>query len=207
MASKIPLLSRHGKNTAYTTTNKSELESSLSPKAATGAIFGRSNTQGGLKQQILSNEINFPDHNLNSEQSFAENLNRAQSEISLLRKELQMKNNELLKLKKLSKIQDKCKTPQTQVESESPSKVARGAKRSKVKSRLTTGDNRNKNIIDNFERSASPSDEYYETAKISPTSSYSNSVYSKGLGNIKSSQSCRNVEPDVSSQGKIINKL
>lgn len=36
-----------------------------------------------------------------------ENLQRAKSEISLLRKELKMKNNELQKLKKIEKVQKK----------------------------------------------------------------------------------------------------
>ena len=56
-------------------------------------------------------------------------------------------------------------------------------------SRLTTGNKRVINTNIDIEKSNSHSDEYYETAKVSPTSSYSNSIYSKGISHLKSSQS------------------
>lgn len=70
-------------------------------------------------------------------------------------------------------------------------------RRAKLKSRAKTGQT-TKDYSQglHLDRSNSPpSDEYYETAKISPTNSFTNSVYSKGI-QIKSSQSCRNVTSD-----------
>ena len=70
------------------------------------------------------------------------------------------------------------------------------SRRSKLKSRATTGEGRKVSQIESQERSNSQSDEYYETTKVSPTSSYSTSVYSKGIPHIKSSQSCRKTDQE-----------
>lgn len=77
----------------------------------------------------------------------------------------------------------------TQEGSASPKKFSRVSQRRKNYSRLTTGNKRVINTNIDIEKSNSHSDEYYETAKVSPTSSYSNSIYSKGISHLKSSQS------------------
>lgn len=187
---KIPSISRHlVSNTAEATNKKSRFEGSLSPESKANFNFSRSNTQGKQKQHLFSPGDPIP-QNLDSDRDFNENLNRANSEISILRQELVKKNNELLKLKKLG---NKSKTPHGGFHSLSPNKSATSIQKKKIKSHLTIGNRRKVNERD---KSNSQSDEYYETTKVSPTSSYSTSVYSKGISQIKSSQSCRQVDPE-----------
>lgn len=189
---KIPSISRHlVSNTAEANNKNSRFECSLSPESKANFNFSRSNTQGKLKQHLFSSGDPIP-QNLDSDRDFDENLNRANSEISILRQELIKKNNELLKLKKLG---NKSKTPHGDFHSLSPNKSATSVQKKKIKSHLTIG---NKRKVSEREKSNSQSDEYYETTKISPTSSYNTSVYSKGISQIKSSQSCRQIEPDSS---------
>lgn len=186
---KIPMISRQlASNTAVASNKNSRLDNSVSPTAGHKMMFERSKTQGKLKQELFSNREKFINHNADTEVNFSENLQRATSEINMLRQELRNKNTELQRLKKLSKIQEKCKTPHNQLNSQSPKKHRMGASRGKIKSRLTTGDNRRKQVSEN-DNDNSQSDEYYETTKMSPSSSHNNSVYSKGIPQIKSSQS------------------
>ena len=124
-----------------------------------------------------------------------ENLERAQSEITLLRQELKMKNIELQKLKNFRKNDNKCKTPLINEDFKSPNKSSLSTRRAKQKSRAKTGDIQgNERTNENLNKSNNHSDEYYETTKISPTSSIANSIYSKGIPQIKSSQSWREIE-------------
>jgi hypothetical protein len=149
-----------------------------------GRIMERSKTQEKLKGNLVSRGDSEGRQDFASEKHFDENLQRANSEISKLRKELRMKNSELMKLKK-AKGQQKWKTPHDQTVAINANNMG-STRRPKVNTRLAVG-----------EKSNSPSEEYYETTKLSPTSSYSNSVYSKGMGQkIKSSQSCRQTNQD-----------
>lgn len=186
---KIPSINRQlANNTAYGKKGKKLADNSMN-KNLTGIPLGRSNTQGKLKQNLFSPKEKVIKQGFESERSFADNLSQAKNEISILKEELKKKNNELFKLKKFRKIQDKCKTPQNQVGSDSPNKTSRGTKKRKIHSRLTAGTRRGPNKNLDTDRSNSQSDDYYETAKISPGSSYSNSIYSKGISQLKSSQS------------------
>lgn len=188
---RIPSLSRHlVSNTANASDKNSRFETSFSPTANQQFRFERTNTQGKLKLNLFSGTDRDTLPPANSERSFAENLDRANSEISILRQELKKKNNELAKLKKISRPNTKTKIPHPQIDANSPSKKsAVSVGRRKPNSRLTTGNRRKPKIAGEMDRSNSQSDEYYETTKMSPTSSYSNSVYSKGIPQIKSSQS------------------
>jgi hypothetical protein len=91
----------------------------------------------------------------------------------------------------------------------SPSK-REAIRRAKLKSRAKTGqtvkDGTSQHLL--LDHSNSPSDEYYETTKISPASSVANSVYSIGNKGMqtKSSQSCRNTQDGAQSALRI-NKL
>jgi hypothetical protein len=111
----------------------------------------------------------------------------------MLRQELNKKNNELLKFKKFGSIGDRSKIPNGDFDRCIPNKTAASVQKRKIHSRLTNG---NKRAVNERDRSNSQSDEYYETTKVSPKSSYSTSVYSKGISHIKSSQSCRLIEPE-----------
>lgn len=75
-------------------------------------------------------------------------------------------------------------------------------RRTKLKSRAKTGQTvKDPSTGLLLDASNSPSDEYYETTKISPTSSIANSVYSKGVPHAKSSQSCRNTAQEMQNTG------
>ncbi|CAI2384453.1 unnamed protein product [Moneuplotes crassus] len=192
--SKIPKISRHSEaNTAYSSKNKRRDGNSMDKKLIP-IQYERSNTQGRLKQNLFSPKEKTIKQGIDSDRSFNSSLVKANNEISILRDELKKKNSELMKLKKFRKFPDKCKTPMSQVEGQSPKKGFTAGRKRRTHSRLTTGNKRNVNL--DSERSNSQSDDYYETAKVSSQSSYSNSIYSKGITKIKSSQSCRNIEQE-----------
>ena len=93
-----------------------------------------------------------------------ENLERAQSEITLLRQELKMKNIELQKLKNFRKNDNKCKTPLINEDFKSPNKSSLSTRRAKQKSRAKTGDRQgNERTNENLNKSNNHSDEYYNT--------------------------------------------
>jgi hypothetical protein len=106
MHPQMPLISRH---LVSTTAHTSDANSGLDglPNNGGNVGMGRTNTQGKLKTNMfLTNNPRFQTNtpvDINND----ENLQRAKSEISLLRKELKMKNNELQKLKKIEKVQKK----------------------------------------------------------------------------------------------------
>lgn len=189
LPTQVPSITRKlVSNTANSNGKPTMLDNVISPKNATAPLFERSNTNVTMKQHLYKNGEMLHQGTQNIDHSYSDNLTRAHSEIRQLRQELKMRNTELLKLKNLSKIQQKCKTPQTE-EATSPQKRTFSSRRSKLKSRAKTVQQANAEKGGNREGSNSQSDEYYETTKLSPTSSYSNSVYSKGIPHIKSSQS------------------
>jgi len=105
---KIPKISRHTvSNTAFSTNkNKRNKENSID-KNFIGIQYERTNTQGNLKQALFSPQEKVINQGFNSERSYNNNLQKANFEISILKDKLKKKNNELLKLKKFSKIKDK----------------------------------------------------------------------------------------------------
>lgn len=118
-----------------------------------------------------------------------------------------MKNIELQKLKNFRKV-DKCQTPSLNEEIKSPNKSSLSTRRAKQKSRAKTGDRQtNEQTTDNMNKSNNQSDEYYETTKISPTSSMTGSVYSKGISQIKSSQSWRKLDQENHAVNFVTNNL
>jgi hypothetical protein len=190
---KIPPISRHLMSvTAHTNATNSRFDGILSPDAKDNFNFSRSNTQGKIKWHLFSPGEPTP-HRIDTDHDFSKHLVKANTEISMLRQELSKKNNELLKLKKFGSIGDRSRIPNGNIDTRSPNKTATSVQRRKIHSRPTNG---NKRTVNERERSNSQSDEYYETTKVSPTSSYSTSVYSKGISHIKSSQSCRLIEPE-----------
>lgn len=184
---QIPLISRQlNSNTAEVSGKHSRIETSKSPTNTNTVLFDRS-TKNKIRKTFHTVIDKQPIADDKSQKSYTDNLQRAQSEISLLRQELKIKNTELLKLKNQRIFQDKCKTPIELKDYISPKKSV--SRRSKLRSRAKTGEGRATGINEQLERSNTQSDEYYETTKISPTSSFTNSVYSKGITQIKSSQS------------------
>lgn len=194
---QIPIITRQlVSNTAHTSSKHSRIENSISPTKPNNPTFERSHTQVKLKKGFNTASGTRLNSDIPSQRVYTDNIVRANSEISMLRKELQMKNKELMKLKKLGKLPNKCKTPHTDVDQRSPSSNLSTSRRTVLKSRAKTGEGRKVSQIGGHERSNSQSDEYYETTKHSPTASFTTSVYSKGIPQIKSSQSCRQKKQD-----------
>jgi len=174
------------------------------PKNINDPIFKRSNTRTHLKKPSVTEHDTKSGINSNSERKYEDNLQRANSQISLLKHELMVKNNELTKLKKLEKLKQKCKTPHN-FDTISPNNKG-STRRAQLKSRAKTGNTiKIPNYEEKLDASNSHSDEYYETTKISPTSSFNSSIYSKGIPQIKSSQSCRNTNQETNEK-KLQNK-
>ena len=197
MQTQIPLITRQiASNTAYPSTKNSRIENNKTPKNGEIAISARNRIQNKSKTKFFNhNGLKLQSH-FASNTLYEDNLKRANSEIDLLKQELQQKNKELLKLKSTDKFSDKCKTPHTNSDMISPNKLNL-SRRMKLKSRVKTGQPKVEIPEDlDLNNSNSHSDEYYETTKISPTSSITNSAYSKGIPHIKSSQSCRNIKED-----------
>lgn len=191
---QIPLITRQLMTNASNNNTNSRIDNCSTPTNNT-VLFDRSNNQRKIKKNYLTNASK-PTADIKPNAKATINLERAQSEINLLRQELKMKNIELQKLKSIKKL-DKCQTPSVNEEFKSPHKSSLSTRRTKQKSRAKTGDRQtNEHTTDNLNRSNNQSDEYYETTKVSPTSSMTGSVYSKGISQIKSSQSCRKVDQD-----------
>ena len=109
---QIPIITRRiVSNTANASQNNSRIQNNITPKNSENPVFERSKTQEKLRKNFYTINDSNSTKDLNSERIFTDNLVKANNEISILRKELQLKNNELSKLKQLGSIKDKCHTP------------------------------------------------------------------------------------------------
>ncbi|CAI2380411.1 unnamed protein product [Moneuplotes crassus] len=194
LPSKIPRITRPSNNTNTYSSKTKRRESGSMENKFIPVHFERSNTQEKLNQNLFSPSTRMVNGDNNSEQNFNESLAEANNEISILRNELKKKNDELVKLKKLTKIKDYPKAPVYQTDNNKIIKGFSAKEKRRARSRLTKVNGEYNKAT--FDEPILQSDEYYETTKVSPKSSYNNNIYSKGIPKIKSSQSCRNIEQE-----------
>lgn len=180
---RIPSINRHNIGSAATINGQLD---DISPCGFNQPGYNRSNTQSQLKKPTLVHNKSAIPGEFNTHRAHNDGFQKVHTQLNLAANKAKKQSPHYI----------------------SPSK-SEAIRRAKLKSRAKTGQtikdtNPHKLLLDN---SNSPSDEYYETTKISPTSSYANSVYGKGI-HVKSSQSCRNTVEDPSSAIAIpVNKL
>ena len=153
--------------------NKSPRLDEISPKTVRSPTLERTNKNLNLHKPIFMKHgpNTSKEHNY-SKGVYKSNLKRVGSQISLINRNIQKKN------------------------------IFSPNKRTKVKSRAKTGQGmHDPNIGLLMENSISPCEEYYQTSKISPSSSAANSFSAKVIPSIKSSQSCRNKTEEILNVG------